>query len=211
MVTALLSAFALTSAVVLVRAERQGFQNLVYLAKPLAMISIILIAVFAWPTVSDAYRLWMLIGLGFSLLGDIALMLPRDRFLAGLSAFLVGHVAYAMAFLGRLTEFSPLPYLPFALAAVFIVVILWRHLDRLRLPVIVYAAAIAVMAGSAWAVAMATGSLSGWLAAAGASLFLFSDVVLALNRFVGEIKNSDALIVATYFPGQLLLALSVFG
>lgn len=210
MTTTLLALFSLTSAAVLVRAERQGFRNLVYLAKPLALVSVALIAVFAWPLVSTEYRLWILAGLALSLLGDMALMVPKDRFLTGLGAFFLAHVAYTIAFLGRLDTPVFLPYLPFGFAGLFVVVILWRHLDGLRIPVIAYAVAIAVMAGSAWAVAMTIGSVSAWTAAVGTLLFLFSDVVLALNRFVGEIRSADALIVWTYFPAQLLLALSVF-
>lgn len=41
-----------------------------------------------------------LLALLFSLLGDIFLMLPRERFLAGLGAFLLAHLAYGWGFLG---------------------------------------------------------------------------------------------------------------
>ncbi|MFT4604109.1 MAG: putative membrane protein YhhN [Rhodothermales bacterium] len=210
MVTAALVLFSVISLLVLLRAERLGYRQLVYVAKPLTMVSIGLIAVFAWPAVSPDYQRLILIGLGLSLAGDIALMLPKDRFLAGLGAFLVAHVAYTAAFLGRLEAIPALPFLPFALAGLFVVRLLWRHLDRLRWPVVIYATAIAAMAGSAWAVAMTLGTTSAWLGAIGASLFVVSDTVLGFNRFVGEISSSQSLILWTYFPAQVLIAISVF-
>ena len=41
-------------------------------------------------------RTWFVIALVFSLLGDIFLMLPSDKFVFGLGAFLLGHVAYTV-------------------------------------------------------------------------------------------------------------------
>ncbi len=209
MVTAALVFLSVISAVALLRAERLGYRQLVYVAKPLTMVSIGLIAVFAWPTVSSEYQRLILIGLGLSLVGDVALMLPRDRFLGGLGAFLLAHVAYTAAFLGRLEAIPALPFLPFAIAGLFVIRLLWRHLDGLRWPVVVYATAIALMAGSAWAVAMTLGTTSAWLGAIGASLFVLSDTVLGFNRFVGQISNSEWLVLGTYFPAQILIAMSV--
>jgi uncharacterized membrane protein YhhN len=210
MVTGTLILLSVISALALLRAERLGYTQLVYVAKPLTMISIAMIAVFAWPSVSPEYQLLILIGLGLSLAGDVALMLPKDRFLAGLGAFLLAHIAYLIAFLSRLQEIPILPFLPFLLAGLFVVRLLWRHLESLRWPVVLYAMAIAGMAGSAWAVAMTLGTTSAWLGAAGASLFLLSDTVLAFNRFVGQISKSEWLILGTYFPAQILIASSVF-
>lgn len=210
MVTGTLVLLSIISALALLRAERLGYTQLVYVAKPLTMVSIAMIAVFAWPTVSPEYQLVILIGLGLSLLGDVFLMLPKDRFLPGLGAFLLAHIAYSAAFLGRLEEIPILPFLPFVLAGLFVIRLLWRHLDRLRWPVVVYAGVIALMAGSAWAVAMTLGTTSAWLGAAGASLFVLSDTVLGFNRFVGQISKSEWLILGTYFPAQILIATSVF-
>ncbi len=39
------------------------------------------------------------LGLFFSLMGDILLMLPRDHFVQGLVSFLLAHVCYGLAFL----------------------------------------------------------------------------------------------------------------
>jgi alkenylglycerophosphocholine/alkenylglycerophosphoethanolamine hydrolase len=46
------------------------------------------------------------------------------------------------------------------------------------------------------------------LAAVGALLFVASDSALAWNRFKSEFKSAQAVILATYFAAQWLIALS---
>ena len=43
-------------------------------------------------------QVWFVVALVFSLVGDVALMLDSDRFVLGLGAFLVAHVAYIVGF-----------------------------------------------------------------------------------------------------------------
>ena len=43
------------------------------------------------------------------------------------------------------------------------------------------------------------------LYALGAVLFVFSDFILAWNKFVGPVEHRDLLVMTTYFMGQLLL------
>ena len=43
-------------------------------------------------------RAWFVAALVFSLAGDVLLMLPREQFVAGLSAFLVAHLCYIVGF-----------------------------------------------------------------------------------------------------------------
>ena len=54
-------------------------------------------AALALDPTSEAARTWFVVALVFSLLGDVFLMLPSDAFVAGLSAFLLAHVAYVVA------------------------------------------------------------------------------------------------------------------
>ena len=42
----------------------------------------------------DAARPWFVAALALSLVGDVLLMLPRERFVGGLVAFLLAHLAY---------------------------------------------------------------------------------------------------------------------
>jgi uncharacterized membrane protein YhhN len=53
------------------------------------------------------------------------------------------------------------------------------------------------------------GTLAAGLVAAGASLFFFSDVILAWNKFVSPIKNGRVVNVILYHLGQISLAVGV--
>ncbi|MFT5144931.1 MAG: putative membrane protein YhhN [Rhodothermales bacterium] len=206
----LLTVFALASVFVLLRAESAGYTRLTYAAKPLAMVSIGLIAVLAWPVVSETYRQLIVAGMILSMVGDVFLMLPKDRFMAGLGAFLLAHIAYIAAFAGRLEDVPILPFLPFTLAFVFVARLLWPDLRSERYPVLIYSAALTVMAALATGVAVSEGSLSAVACAVGAVLFVLSDTALAFDRFVGAFGSARYFILTTYFAAQLLIALSVF-
>jgi uncharacterized membrane protein YhhN len=152
----------------------------------------------------------ILAGLGFSLLGDIALLFPEKWFTAGLGAFLVAQVFYVLAFKpGPGHQFSTGLFLPFIFYGLLMFFILAPRLGPLKLPVFVYIAAITIMAGFAAARFVDRGGTRTLLAFAGAILFLISDSVLATDRFAKKIRIAQVLILGTYFPAQLLIALSI--
>jgi len=106
---------------------------------------------------------------------------PDPAFLAGLIAFLAGHVIYVVLFLQTwLSDTQPLAWpigLVMTLAAAAIGAILFRHAGALRWPVMAYVAAILAMGLAA----LTSGS---WLLVAGAALFMVSDAILGCERFV---------------------------
>jgi uncharacterized membrane protein YhhN len=137
-------------------------------------------------------------------------MLPGDRFIAGLVAFLLAHIAYIVAFTtGAPLGSAPWLLLPVAVVAAVILRVLWPGLGRLKAPVTIYVVVIVVMTWTALARALALPSTATLLAAVGAVLFLASDAILALNRFGKPFRAGRALNLATYFAGQWLIALSV--
>jgi uncharacterized membrane protein YhhN len=206
----LLSVLIAVSAVLTVVAEQRGVRRGVYLFKPLTTVLVLALAATAGEPVSGGYQALVCAGLLFSLAGDVFLMLPRDRFVAGLASFLVAHLFYVAAFAPR----PPGLAAPLALAAVLayggvLLRALWPHLGTLRAPVALYAAALMAMAWQAmerWAVLDATPAL---LAAAGAVLFVASDSVLAWERFVRRHGWGQVVVLGTYFAAQWLIALSV--
>lgn len=209
----LLSAAAAAAATLSVRAHYRGadarFQ--VYLFKPLATLLILALAL-SWPhAVSEPYRRAVALGLLFSTAGDIFLMLPRDRFIFGLASFLVAHLCYLVAFAAGTAPGGAWGWwLPYLLAGGGVVVVLWPGLKRaLRAPVVVYVAVIAAMAGQAGARWDALGGGAALLALAGATLFVVSDAVLAIDRFRRPFPAARAVTLATYYAAQWLIALSV--
>jgi uncharacterized membrane protein YhhN len=206
----LLSVLAFTSATLLLRAEYAGARRQVYLFKPLTTGLIVALALAAPPSVSSFYQSAVLLGLLFSLAGDIFLMLPTDRFVAGLTSFLVAHLCYIAAF-HSVAGFSvsAVALVPFVLYGAVLLWVLWPHLGRLRGPVLLYAAALLVMGWQA-AEMYLTGTTDGTLVAlVGAGLFVVSDSVLAINRFVRPFHTAQAAVLSTYFAAQWMIALSV--
>lgn len=211
----LLSALAALSALLTIHAEYGGARPRVYLFKPLTVVLIIFVALQAKQATAPSYGTLVAAGLLCSLAGDVFLMLPRDRFVAGLLSFLSAHVFYAAAFVRGGLRPSAWAAVPLALYGATMLGLLWPHLGRLKAAVAVYVALILFMAWAAlcrWLGAEAGGGLAsaggGALAAAGALLFVASDSALAWNRFRGEFKSAQAFVLATYFAAQWLIALS---
>ena len=208
---ALLSALALVSGSLHVRAELSGAKRQAYVWKPLTTVSILAIAALVPGQAPPGYRALVVGGLAFSLAGDVFLMLPSDRFLPGLGSFLVAHVLYIGAF-SQATGFQlSLPaLLPFAVGSGLVLRLLWPHLGSLRAPVVLYVGIIAIMGWQAFAQWLALGTPASLCALLGAALFTVSDSALALDRFRGAFARAPLAVLGTYYPAQWLIALSVW-
>ena len=200
------------SALLAIRGHYPGASRaLVYLFKPLTTLLILALAARPRRLAVPGYRGPIVAGLIFSLLGDVFLMLPGDRFLAGLASFAVTHVCYLAAFRGDV-GWAPrrAPFLVCGGLAAALVAVLWPGLPpALRAPVVLYAALLAAMTAQAVGRAARLDRRSAWVAAAGAALFLCSDSFLALDRFGFPFAASRAVVLGTYFTAQWLIALSV--
>lgn len=207
--TAALSILAAAAALLAVRAEYRGPRRRVYVFKPLAVILVIFIALQTKHAGAGPYKFWVVAGLLFSLAGDVFLMLPRDRFVAGLVSFLFAHVCYLAAFAsGGGVAASAWAGAALAAYGASMLGLLWPRLGSLKGPVAVYVALILLMAWAAVGRYLGAGPAGSGLAAAGALLFAASDSLLAWNRFRGEFRAAQALVLGTYFAAQWLIALS---
>jgi uncharacterized membrane protein YhhN len=192
-----------------IRAEYRGPQVQVYICKPLTVVSILSIALLSRHSSPFIYRLAIWAGLVFSLIGDILLMLPSDRFVAGLSSFLVAHLCYITAFVsGQGFGLSPWILIPLGAAAASVYGILWPRLGKLRLPVLIYVFAIVTMAWQAGERFAKTAERKALLPLVGALLFIVSDAVLMLTRLRGQRKKAQALVLGTYYAAQWFIAQS---
>lgn len=206
----LLALLAACSALLHIRAEYFGPRVQVYLFKPLTMILIIAGALLASQGDVSLYKTAIVAGLACSLAGDVFLMLPRDRFIAGLISFLIAHVLYIIAFTSY-TGFSIslLSLIPLLVYGASMLRLLWSHLGKRRLPVFIYVVVIQMMVLQAWEFFRLSGQLNAFLAAVGAALFAVSDSVLALNRFRRPFRSAQAITLGTYFAAQWLIANSI--
>ena len=208
---AMLSLLAFLTATVHIWADYHGPRWLVYIAKPATTTLILLVAVLVPQPVSMAYQWLIVVGLLFALAGDIFLMLPADRFLAGLVSFLLAHLwyigAFGVALLGWSLSWWGLAVVLFA-ASVYLV--LQPHLGALQWPVLFYMATISFMAWLAITLFVQRGDAWALSAAAGAIFFVISDATLALNRFRKPFRSAQLLVLGSYYLAQWLIAVSVY-
>ncbi len=199
-------------------AVAQGWRRIEWLVKPTVMLALLAF------TISNGGlqpgMIWFIFGLAFSLAGDVFLMLPSERFIAGLVSFLLAHICYIIGL-------NPIPPLktPHLIAATLILVLVampasqiyrriaaglqTRHQDQLKLPVLAYTIVISVMLISAlftmlrgsWPAAQAL------LVSAGAASFFLSDAILAWNKFVSPLSRGRMWNMITYHLGQMMIAL----
>jgi uncharacterized membrane protein YhhN len=146
------------------------------------------------------------VGLAFSLVGDVLLMLPYDLFVPGLIAFLLGHVAYIVGFLDGKPGLKPLHAIPLLAYGAVLLPWLWPGLGPLQVPVLAYVLVILVMG---WRAAARVGMPGGTRALVGALFFIASDSLLAIGKFHGTFPAQAFLVMSTYWLGQLLITLAV--
>jgi len=178
-------------------------------AKPATLVALIVAATVLGAPDTTPGR-WLLLALGFGLLGDVALLGDSlTRFRAGVAAFLVGHLAYLACFA---TLGLPRPAWSWAVLLVLLasfvatreVLPATHRLDgaALSVPVAIYTAAIGAMLVCAWF----TGE---WLVALGATVFVASDATLSVDRFVRPIPRAHLVVMVTYHLGQALIVAGV--
>jgi uncharacterized membrane protein YhhN len=160
------------------------------------------------------YYNYLLIGLIFCLIGDVCLALPQKKaFMAGLIAFLVGHLFYIFSFLSltAASHWISTGVLIIFGASAFIFFWLRRYLGSMLLPVLLYILVITVMASGAWVVFRNSSfQMSGrTLILVGSLCFYVSDVFVARNKFIKEEYTNRLLGLPLYYTGQFLLAFSV--
>ena len=206
-----LAGLGLVAGALAIAADARGRRTAVYVSRPAAIVFLMLAALLKSPAAAPPpYRVFILAGLAASLAGDVFMILPRKRFAAGLAAFLCAQLCYGYAFwkfpVHLVSSAILLPFLVFALLVFRAVA---PAAGRLKLPVLVYVAAITGMAWQAADRFVYLGGAAALAAFAGALLFLASDAALAWNRFVRPIGRAQLIILGTYIPAQALIALSV--
>lgn len=199
----------LFSAIFCIRAKYKKSKNQLLIFKPLTLILIILIATI-FPAIESTYKIFIVLGLLFSLLGDIFLIYPEQHFKNGLIAFLVGHVCYIIAFIVSTGfHFTFWLFLPIVVVGVVYARIILPYSREMKIPIITYILIIALMVWMAIERLNSLPTLGILLTAIGAILFMISDAVLALNKFRKPFFSAEVIILSTYFVAQWLLAVSV--
>ncbi len=171
-------------------------------AKPLVMVALIVLAIAS--DLAGWGLLWLLVALVAGLVGDVLLLPTIDRFVGGLAAFLLGHLAYAALaiVLGTTTGYLAVGL---ALASFAVLTVGTKITDAVQgtsmfAPVVSYV----VVIGASTALLIATGRS---LVILGAVLFAVSDSLLGWGRFVAPAPGGRVAVHATYHLGQLLIVI----
>ncbi|MFA6074405.1 MAG: lysoplasmalogenase [Negativicutes bacterium] len=192
------------------------------ISKPLTMVLLITCALLL-PLTSENQWLGKLfiIGLIFSLFGDVFLMLPHNNtwFLLGLVAFFCGHLAYIFG----LNYYAPpisslLMLLAVLIVAFFVVRIIVNGLIKkgergLIIPVLAYSVILVAMLYSGLSTILRPewSILSSVVCVIGAALFFVSDSFLSYGMFVAIEKSriNRIIVMVTYFLAQIGLTMTI--
>lgn len=207
----ILTLSAVVSAAVLLLSETFGLRGMIYIFKTLTMVFIIALALIGMKGNRKFYGYFVLLGLLFSLMGDILLMLPSNLFVQGLVSFLIAHMFYIMAFSKDVNlRLKGLSWLPFLLFGILIYGFMLSSLKEMMIPVLAYMIVILIMGWRAYERWVQNKTRESKLALIGAVLFIISDSALGINRFRLPFEWSTLVVLGTYFPAQWFIALSVF-
>lgn len=208
------SAFALvTLTVTLIFGERTGNLRIQGIFKPLTSAMFLLTALMQGP--QHSYDWLIVTGLALCAVGDVALIRrERSWFLAGLVAFLLGHVAYTMAFNTRasLLSLHAVPMAAIAVVSIGLFLYFRPHLGKMLWPAAAYIVVITLMLISAMAVAAGEGDSigPGLLVPLGATLFYASDITVARDRFMPGVGFANRVYgLPLYYVAQFLFAFSI--
>ena len=175
-------------------------------SKPLATIGVIGLALVSGASHTTVG--WAVAALTLCLVGDVALLPKIDRFVLGLGAFLLGHLAFIVVFCLQGLHQARLAGIALVAVALMIttvgrVIVLSVDTPALRRPVLGYLVVISAMASVGWA----TGNA--WVMV-GAVAFVVSDAVLGWGQFVRERPWMPITVMVTYHAAIACLALSLW-
>lgn len=188
-----------------------GHRRAVVIAKPLTLLALMGVAI-AGEAATHTSGLWLLLGLGLCLAGDVFLLSDSEgAFIGGLASFLLGHVAYVVAFV-TLGLDQPAWGLIGLMALIACLLAARRVIPAahgeggggLAAAAGAYMLVIGAMVITAWM----TGE---WLIGVGAVTFAVSDSILAVNKFVAPVRHGNLAVMVTYHLGQALIVLGVLG
>jgi uncharacterized membrane protein YhhN len=189
-------------------------ETLRMISKPLLMPLLIFYFLSETKKISTTIKVWVILALFFSWVGDLLLMFEAKGniyFLLGLSSFLLAQLSYIIFFHNiRMKENLRGNALLLLLAVLYysaLTNILGPSLEKahLNLPVRIYGVVLSFMFMLALHTLFNKNKKAGWLIAIGATLFLISDSTLAFNKFYSPIHYGEFIVMLTYGLAQLLI------
>ncbi|MEY2596065.1 MAG: hypothetical protein RI965_1337 [Bacteroidota bacterium] len=189
-----------------------GKEDLRIFTKPLIIPLLGLTYYFSLDKKPSILKDAVLLALLFSWFGDILLQ-KESLFVPGLICFLTAHIFYIYFFVrtrsGNTSYFKLRPVMLIAVLAYLIefMYLLWPSLGAMKLPVLIYGITISTMLSAAiWQYQKLDDRTSLFLII-GATLFVTSDSILAINKFSSPFETAGVFIMTTYILAQLFIVL----
>jgi uncharacterized membrane protein YhhN len=203
-------------------AELADHKQLKFVSKPLMMVTLALFYFFSTTGKRNTLHKLVLASFFFSWVGDVALMFVYKNpsfFLLGLSGFLVTHILYTSAFYRVSGIDAPallpkrwwllLPLVAYMVGLLSALIPAINNVPETKpvlFPVIAYSIAIAVMVIFSINRYKRVSDASFVMVFFGALMFMFSDSIIAVNRFIQPVPSAGIAIMATYLTAQYLIA-----
>ncbi|WP_020529183.1 lysoplasmalogenase [Flexithrix dorotheae] len=197
-----------------------AFSSLNNIFKPLIMVWIGIYFYLQSRKISNNLKPQIFFAFFFSWLGDIFLMFQEFNplfFITGLACFLISQITYILIFKKaqdnsnpQKTIFQTKSYLvlPFLIYGAFFYFLLFPNLDlMLKIAVLIYAVALVGMSATAFNRKDRVSNPSFWSVFFGAILFVISDSLIGVNKFLlsEPLPLEGILIMGTYIPAQYLI------
>lgn len=153
----------------------------------------------------------MIVGLFFAMLGDIILNI---QFISGAALFAIGHVFYFVSYCFVMKfKWTDLIYgvIIFVASCLFITLAPIFDFEGVLMEVVcvIYALIISLMVGKSISNIVQIKDVRNIFIVVGSPFFFFSDLMLLLNKFADLGRVVSVLCLATYYPAQCVLALSI--
>jgi len=191
-----------------------------YFSKPLIMIC--LAVYFLINTKRERYRWTVPFAMSLSWAGDVLLMFAWKNemwFFAGVGAFLFSQLAYIMVFrkygldpgLGFMVR-KPVYLIPFAIYFIAIFLLVLPGLEGIMIAIVLmYAITLISMSIAAFNRYGRMPARYFNILFIGSVLFVISDSLLAVNKFLTELPMSGVLVMSTYIGAQYLIMRGLAG
>jgi uncharacterized membrane protein YhhN len=189
-----------------------GNEVLASAVKPVLMPLLALTALAAAGSTERKEVRLLVLALLLGCVGDIFLIYDGFLlFVAGMVAFLSGHICYMCLFGGKSWKgFTAKTWIPaiIAMAALTAGLIVAIGVNGAMLaPMCVYGFALMLLIFSTLAGVFRFKTATWWILLVGALLFTFSDSLIAIGTFNGDFPGREFLVMLTYIAAQTLLAI----
>jgi len=178
------------------------------IGKPFASLGFI-VAAIGFGALESRYGNVILAGLFLGAIGDVCLLgQSKTSFIAGLVSFLLGHVAYVVAFSALPIGTAQALIAAVVMAGVMALIARWvfPHAPDMRVPIGIYMLVIAAMC----VVAIGAGAAGApWMIPVGAVMFTASDIAVVRDRFVAPGFVNRLWGLPLYYAAQLIIAWSI--